>query len=47
MKPHNDKDRRAQRTRRNSLLFDAAKLGTTLPSVAALVEPKLPPYVGE
>jgi hypothetical protein len=47
MKPRNEKDRREKRTRHNSLLFDGAKLGTTLPSLAELVEPKLPPFQGE
>jgi hypothetical protein len=37
----------SKRTRQNSLLFNGAQTGTTLPTLATFLEPKLPPYKGE
>ncbi len=37
----------SKRTRQSSLLFNGARTGTTLPVLAAFLEPKLPPYRGE
>jgi hypothetical protein len=37
----------SKRTRHGSLLFNGAQTGTTLPTLAAFLEPKLPPYRGE
>jgi hypothetical protein len=36
----------SKRSRLDSLLFEGAKLGTTL-ALAAFLEPKIPPYKGE
>lgn len=46
MQPRNEKDQREKRIRLSSLLFDGAKLGTTLP-LAFVDIPKLPPGLGE
>lgn len=37
----------SKRTRQSSLLFNGAQTGTTLATLAAFLEPKLPPYKGE
>lgn len=46
MKLCTEKDQRERRARLSSLLFDGAKLETTLPA-AAFLEPKLPRLSGE
>jgi len=53
MSKQNDKDRDtrtvkpSRQARLQALLFTGAALGTTLLTLAAAAEPKLPPYKGE